>query len=281
LSGTQTGARDARFTALVLAGERGEGDPVAHAAGVDHKCWARVGGEPMLVRVVDALRASRAVGRIALSIDPAAFGQAPPALADEHSAGRLETLATAETPCLSILAAAEVLGQPYPLLITTADHALLTPEMVDHFCAAAEVAGADVAAGLASEGVILERYPDSRRTYLRFRDGRRSGANLFAILSEAGLQAVTFWRRVETQRKRPWRLARAFGPRALLGYLFGRYTLDGAMREASRVLGVRATAVDLPFAEAAIDVDKPGDLTLAEGILRDREGGHVHSCPSV
>ena len=92
---------------------------------------------------------------------------------------------------------------------------------------------------------------------------------------------MNFWRRVESQRKRPWRFARAFGPRALLAYLFGRLTLDDAMREASRILGVRAAAVDLPFAEAAIDVDKPADLTLAEDILRRRGDGLVYPRPSV
>ena len=281
MNGAPAGRGEGRFTVLVLAGERGPGDPVARAAGVSHKCWAVVAGAPMLTRVVDALETSQAVGRIVLSIDPAAFEQAPAPLADQHRAGRLETLATAQTPCLSILAAAEALAHPYPLLITTADHALLTPDMVDHFCAAAEAAGADVAAGLTPARVILERYPDTRRTYLRFRDGRRSGANLFAILSEAGLQAVNFWRRVEAQRKRPWRFALAFGPRALLAYLLGRLTLDDAMREVSRILGVRAAAVDLPFAEAAIDVDKPADLALAEDILRRRGDGLVHPRPSV
>ena len=83
---------------------------------------------------------------------------------------------------------------------------------------------------------------------------------------------MAFWRRVEQERKRPWRLVRAFGLRPLFAYLFGRLTLDDAMVRASGVIGARVAAVRLPFAEAAIDVDKPADLALVEAIL-SRDGG--------
>jgi hypothetical protein len=38
----------------------------------------------------------------------------------------------------------------------------------------------------------------------------------------------------------------------------------------SRRLGAEVRPVILPFAEAAIDVDKPGDLALVRGILAGR-----------
>src|SRR3546814_3068250 len=43
---------EARFTVLVLAGDRGPQDPVSTAAGVAHKCLAPVVGRAMLARVV-------------------------------------------------------------------------------------------------------------------------------------------------------------------------------------------------------------------------------------
>ena len=45
------------------------------------------------------------------------------------------------------------------------------------------------------------------------------------------------------------------------------------MARASAVIGARVAAVRLPFAEAAIDVDKPADLELVEAILGRRAGG--------
>ena len=78
------------------------------------------------------------------------------------------------------------------------------------------------------------------------------------------------WRRVEQERKRPWRLVRAFGWQPLLAYLLGRLTLDDAMARASGFIGARLAAVVLPHPEAAIDVDKPADLDLVETILARR-----------
>ena len=142
--------------------------------------------------------------------------------------------------------ALDELPDPLPLLVTTGDHPLLTPEIVAHFCAAARATGADLVAGLASAAAIRTAYPDAQRTYLRFRDERYSGANLFAVLKPEGRRAVAFWRRVEQERKRPWRLVRAFGWQPLLAYLLGRLTLDDAMARASNVIGARLAAVVLP-----------------------------------
>ena len=50
----------------------------------------------------------------------------------------------------------------------------------------------------------------------------------------------------------------------------GTLTLDGAFRIVSNRLGLTAKPILLPFAEAAIDVDKPSDLELAEAILKLR-----------
>ena len=52
------------------------------------------------------------------------------------------------------------------------------------------------------------------------------------------------------------------------------------MRRVSRVLGCEARAIALPFAEAAIDVDKPADLALVETILARRRRMTVPPRPS-
>jgi len=253
-----------RFTALVLAGSRGEADPVARLCGVMHKCLAPVGGSPMLARVVAALAASPQIGRIFVSLaEPAILKEVP-------AAARCVALTSAATPSLSVLRALDEIADGLPLLITTADHPLLSVEIVAAFCAGARASGADLAAGLAAAEVVRDAYPEAVRTWLRFADASYSGANLFALLTPAGRQAVVFWRRVEQARKRPWRLVGAFGPGPLLAYLFRRLTLDAAMARASRVIGARVAAVRLPFAEAAIDVDKAADLELVEAILRRR-----------
>ena len=259
---------EARFTVLVLAGDRGPQDPVCAAAGVAHKCLAAVAGRPMLERVVDALMQSPFVGRIAVSLnDPGIVAQLS-ALAPLVDSGRLLPLRAAGSPSRSVLQAVAELDAPFPLLVTTADHALLTRDMVDHFCTETLASGAAVTAGLTASSVLLAHYPQSRRTYLKFRDERYSGSNLFALMGPAALRLPELWLRAEQQRKKPWRVAAVFGPLLLLGYLLRRFTLDEAMARISARLGLRVAAVKMPMAEAAIDVDKAEDLALAEEILR-------------
>lgn len=269
------------FTVLVLAADRGPDDPVSRAAGVTHKCLARVAGKPMLERVVAALAASPQVGRIAVSLRDTAVLDQLPALAPLEQAGRLQAVQAAGSPSRSVLQAAAELDDPFPLLITTADHALLTREMVDHFCTASRASGAEVTAGLTAAGVLLARYPQSKRTYLSFRDERYSGSNLFALMSEPALALPQLWLRVEQQRKRPWRIAAVFGPVLLLGYLLRRFSLDEAMARISARLGLGVAAVKMPFAEAAIDVDKPEDLALVEEILGRGWGGPASGGPAA
>lgn len=255
------------YTALVMAGTRPGGDPMARAAGVSHKCLLPVDGRPMIQHVVEALLRSPSIGRVAVSIEAPEVLEGLPFGEDR---ARIRTLPSAETPSLSVLAAIEALGSPLPLLITTADHPLLQPALIERFCREAEAGGADIAAGLAPASVIQAAFPESRRTYLKLRDGHFSACNLFALLAPEGLAAVRFWRRVERERKRPWRIAKAFGLRMLLAYLTGRLTLEAALARISALAGARAGAVVLPVAEAAVDVDKPEDLVLVESILRRR-----------
>ncbi|MCZ6605332.1 MAG: NTP transferase domain-containing protein [Alphaproteobacteria bacterium] len=257
--------------AIVLAGDRDPEDPLAREAGKVSKSLVPVAGVAMLERVVAALEASARIGRICIVhslADPAAD---LPGLAGSFADGRLMSVAAGPTPSMSVLNGVEALANRFPLLITTSDHALLRPEMVDHFvgqCLAGTTGIADIAAGVTSEALIRRSYPASKRTYLKFKDGAYSGSNLFALGSQRGLEAVRLWRRAEGQRKRPWRVAGVFGPGLLVGYLLRRWTLDEAMAKVSARLGMAAKCVVMPFAEAAIDVDTRDDLKLVEAILR-------------
>ncbi len=246
------------LTALVLAGQRPDGDPMAEAAGIALKAFLPVAGRPMLERVLEALRGVPAIGRIAVAIpEPAAL------------AGRdVEPLATAASPSLSVLAAVDRLASP--ILITTADHALLTPEIIEAFLAGAGELETDLVVGVVERQSIEALVSGARRTYWRFRDGAFSGANLFYLRNRRAHAAIAFWRRVESERKRPWRIARAFGPRLLLGYLLRRHSLAEALRLASTAIGCSVAALVLPMGEAAIDVDKPADLALVERLLEAR-----------
>jgi GTP:adenosylcobinamide-phosphate guanylyltransferase len=239
---------------------------MAKAYGVTHKCALPVAGVPMLARVVRALQDSGIVASIAVSVETEDVLSA--ALGNAAKEVRL-TQSTHSAPA-SVLAAASQIVR-FPLLVTTGDHALLTPEMVRHFCNEATVSGADFCAGLARDETILAAYPQSVRTFFKLGKDRVSGCNLFALNNERALVVVQRWQYLDSLRKKPWRLVAAFGPVAILRFALGWIDLQSAFAIVSRRLGVNAKPVLMPFAEAAIDVDKPSDLELAEQILRARQ----------
>lgn len=255
-----------RWNVLVLAAGRGLDDPMAKAYQVTHKCLVEIGGEPMLKRVVGTLLSSSDVASITVSIEDRKLLDA----ALGPMSAKVAFLASGESAARSALLALPENAE-FPWLITTGDHPLLTVEMLRYFLAEAARSGADLSAGLARAETILARFPDARRTYLTFGPDRVSGCNLFALTSPRARKALAFWHDLEKVRKQPWRLIGAFGPVALLRFLTRTLTLDSAFALASRRLGLTARPVLMPFAEAAVDVDKPADKELAERILDERK----------
>jgi len=244
------------FQALVLAGSRGGVDPVAAYGGASHKALIRLGDETLLARVVGALRTAGAT-RIAVV-------SSHPEVRSEIARLGAEALDEAAGPSLSVRAGAERLGTP--LVVTTADHALLQPEWVSRFLADTP-ADADVTVLVASRATVEAAAPGTKRTWLKLADGDWSGCNLFYLANDRALGVIDLWRRVEAERKRPWKMAQILGPRMLLRYITRRLGLRDAAARLGALAGVRAAIVETPYGLASVDVDKPADLDLVRQIV--------------
>ncbi len=251
------------MTALVLAGSRPEGDPFAAAFGVRAKALIPVAGEPMLLRPVRALLASPGVDKVVvLAQEPGLLADVLP---DHPQLSVRRSLGTiADTLCEQCIDPATI----WPMLVTTADHALLTPAMVAEFADKAQ--GADIAVAFVEKKRLLERFPDAQRTWLAFARGRYSGANLFLLGSSRAERAIAQWRSVESDRKKGLRVLTALGPALFMGAVLKLRTLHQTAEAMSRRLGITIRAVEMSDPLAAIDVDKPSDHALVEAILQER-----------
>ncbi len=259
------------FTAVVLAGDRKPDDPVARAASVGCKALAPVGGKPMVVRVLDALGDSAHVNSRILCGPPWSAVKQSPELQAGLAAERFTWMPHETTPSASALAVMRSLPETMPILVTTADHALLSTAMVDHFCAQAGALGGDVAVAVAPLDRVRAAYPEVQRTAIKLQDNAYSGCNLFAFMTPQARAAADFWRQVESQRKKPAQvIIGALGWWMVLRYLLGRLSLQGALDRVSRRMRLRVGAVVMPFAEAAIDVDTVADWRFVERIINNR-----------
>jgi GTP:adenosylcobinamide-phosphate guanylyltransferase len=251
------------FTAIVLAGSRPGRDAFAEQLGTDLKALIPVGGEPMVRRPVRALLDSGNVGQVIV------LTQAPDRIAAAlPKDARLSVRRSEGTIAQTMLRVCEQGDVDWPLLVTTADHALLDSATVDQVCSSAR--DADIAIGVVERGPLLKRLPDTRRTWLKFRGGAYTGANLFVLRSPEVRPAIELWRSVEQDRKKAWRIMSLLGPAVMLCVALRLVTLDDVLASLSDKLRLRVKAVQLSNPLAGVDVDKTEDHTLVEAILEGR-----------
>jgi GTP:adenosylcobinamide-phosphate guanylyltransferase len=250
------------YTAILLAGSRPGRNAFAAEHGTDLKALIPVGGEPMVRRPVRALLESQSVGKIiVLAQQPKRVAAALP------KDKRVTVRSSEETIAETLLELCFDKKTEWPLLVTTADHALLDAATIDEFCRAAQ---GDISIGVVERGTLIRRFPDAKRTWLTFRGGAYTGANLFALGSPKVAAAIELWRSVENERKKGWRVISLLGPVVLLGTILRLLSIDQVLALIGRKLGLSVHAVRLSNPLAGVDVDKSADHALAESILAGR-----------
>lgn len=253
-----------RMTAIVLAGQRDGEDELARHAGATCKAFVEIGGKPMLSRVLDTLSSASCIDKICLSGPDEAKLQQHNEITQRIQSGAVTWSAPGESPSTSAYDALCALPPDDRVLLTTADHPLLSASIVDEFCNRSAGLDMDIVVGLAPYSLVHDAWPQMRKTVLRFKGGGLCGCNLFAFLTAESREAANFWRRTESERKKPLRVVRVIGWLALVKYLLGRLTLEDALGTLSRQLGLRVGAIILPYANAAVDVDSVSDYQIVQ-----------------
>lgn len=259
----------ARATALVLAGKRdGAQDPLALGAGVSHKCLVPVAGEPMLVHVIEALAASALIGEIRVAIEDGDVLRAVPQLRGLIERGRVLLVAAQPNLVDSVLAGAQ--GAAFPLLITTADNVLLTPQAVGEMLTGCAAQGADAAVAFTRRASVLAAHPTGQRKFYQFADDAFSNCNTYWLKDRAALAAAETFRTGGQFVKHPLRIVGAFGVVNLVRFRFGIGTLAAAFARFSRRFSMTIAPVVLSDGAVAIDVDNARTHGIAQELLLQR-----------
>lgn len=260
-----------RLNALVLAaGRRGSEDPVARLQGKTHKCLVDLDGQPMIERVIDTLRATGYFDRILVSIEKEDILRELPRVADWLDNGIAEVTPSCANLADSVMAVAETVTDPLPLIITTGDNALHTPTLICEFVAAFLASDADVAMAFTAEDIVTRTIPDSGLAFHRLKDGGFSSCNLYAIRSRTGIEAAEVFRSGGQFGKRHWRIFKSFGLSPFVLYKLKATTGANLIKRIGRNLGIDLEMVLLPYPEGPIDVDNPASFRLAERLLQAR-----------
>ncbi|MEM7690666.1 MAG: NTP transferase domain-containing protein [Pseudomonadota bacterium] len=264
-------AQNRKVTALIMAGKRsGALDPLAERAGVAQKCVVPVNGVPMVARVAQAVAGTPEVGEIRVVAHETKEVAAHPIIAQLIAQGRL-TFADGQFNIVdSVFSGAH--GAQFPLLITTADNCLVTPEGYSEFIAKCRATDAGGAAGLARKEDVLKADPVGQKRFYEFKDGQFSNCNMYWIGSQEALSAAEIMRGGGQFVKFPARIIKAFGFMNLIRFRLGIGSKEALFKQISKRFGFNMVPVELSDGHYAIDVDNERTFNVTEKILKQREG---------
>lgn len=257
------------MNAIVMAGGMTQKDePLYEISRGGYKSMLPVGEKPMVQWVVDALNASSSVENI--------FVIGLPPANPLESSKPLHMLADQGDMVANIQEGARQIHALYPeetyALAVSSDIPLIIPEMVDWVANQVIDNPADLYYNVIERKVMEERFPTSRRTYVKLKGVELCGGDLNAIRIGLALEDNPFWQRLVEARKSPLRQAALVGYDTLFMLLLNRLSLKEAETTFGRKLGITVRALMCPYAEIGMDVDKPFQLEIAEEALKNRGG---------
>jgi GTP:adenosylcobinamide-phosphate guanylyltransferase len=222
-------------------------------------------GKPMIEYVVDALRASGGVGRIAV-VGPAHV--LDPVLKEKV----YRVVQSGQSIVENLLIGIEMLQPVGKILVVTADIPLLTTAAVDDFLSLCQSREAGIYYPICSRETSERHFPGMRRTYVTLREGTYTGCNIFVLDPAVVVKWHKTIERAVAVRKSPIGMARLLGFRFMVKFLFGPLTIAEAEKRVAQVLGCPVAAVVSEFPEIGVDVDKPSDLELVTRVYRRLTG---------
>ncbi|HYL27497.1 MAG TPA: nucleotidyltransferase family protein [Candidatus Nitrosotalea sp.] len=244
--------------AVVLAG--GPEDDVARMQpGAPNKAFVDIAGTTLIGRVLKALRGAAGVGRLVVV--------APPKMRD-HPDLQLAQELRPDGVRISESLRNGLAGLPpdRDVLIVASDLPILTPVAVEDFVARAEALAADLVYGCVERSVHMRRFPEIPHTWARMRDGTFCGGGIVALKPRALPLLERFIERLGAARKHPFKLASLFGWDMLARFALGRLSIAQAEQRATKILGAPVRSAVSPYAETAVNVDRPSDVPLARAL---------------
>jgi len=115
--------------------------------------------------------------------------------------------------------------------------------------------------------VMNARYPDSGRTFIRFKDISVCGGDLNVIDQELFSEEKPIWKQIADSRKHPLKQVRLLGLDSLLLMALHLLTLEKAVQMVCKKLSLDGRALITPFAEMGMDADKPNQLAILRNDL--------------
>ena len=254
--------------AIILAGGRTDpDDPLNELTQGGNKALLPVAGKPMVQWILDALGNSALIERVALVglPDDTPVQCAHPLLFVEDFGSIIR----------NIKAGAEALLRDRPdlearALSISSDIPAITPESIDWLVKAVNESEHDIYYCVVERRVMETRFPGSRRSYINLKGLEVCGGDMNAVRLGEAIADHELVEQLTANRKNPLKQASLVGFDILFRLLSHRLSVQEAEKRIGKRLKLRGRVIVNPFAEVAMDVDKPFQLEIMEKDLLTR-----------
>lgn len=248
------------FDALVLAGG-GKADPLAELEGVVNKAFIPINNRPLISYILKALEDAPSIEKIIVT------GPVVELKALQSNGYQIMVAGEGDSMLENITAALQMANQNRPCLVVTGDIPMLNAAVVEEFINLCAPHDADLYYPVLSEQTCLNSYPDTQRTYVRLKEGPVTGGNIGLISPSWFIRSRDRLELFISYRKKPLKLLRILPFTLILKYFFKTLSLKDLEQFLSRLLDMKAQAVQCDCAEIGLDVDKPSDLEQVRKLL--------------
>ena len=224
------------------------------------KALLDLAGKPMAQWVLDALTGVERIEQIVLvGLGPQDGLSSPKlnAFVPDHG-GLLANVIAGVDRLMEINPAAK------QTVICSADIPLITTAIVDEYLDQCMEVSLDMSYGAVERSLMENRFPNSRRSYLRLTDWDLAGADVSMINPEIVYTNREMWDDLIAGRKNVFKQARRIGFMTLLLLLLRRLSLAEAEERVMKAMGLTGRVVLAKHAELGMDVDKPFQLEICQ-----------------
>ncbi len=267
--------------ALILAGGESSTE-LFKATGSGERAAIEVGNRAMVVRVLDALRGTAEIERIAvvgseqilelcgeahpdiLRVPAGAsmtqnFGRGMNTLKNEGIATLIRSgVSGTTTTSTTTTSTANV-----QVLVCTCDIPLVMPQTFTDFIEAARQKKLELAYPIVRRSVSEAQFSGGKRTYVKLTDGEYTGGNAVIVPLRLADKVSELLEAAYRARKNPMALAKLLGSNFLWKFLRKKLSVAEVEHAVQRVLDCRVGAVEMKDATIAFDVDKESDWKKA------------------
>ncbi len=245
---------------LILAGGTLPEDLKKYSSGYDNRALLRIGDKYMIEYVIDALRGAPEVGRIVV------IGLREPL--QEALGDRIDEIMQAKDSMLDNLSMGiDRFETDERLLIATCDIPLVDSKMIERFLDTCKTVPADLYYPIVEKKLNDQKFPTTRRTYVRLKEGVYTGGNIVLLNPAMFRKNWAYIERALAARKSPIKLLGIIGVGFIIRFVFHMLSLPRLEKKVEGILGIKAKPVEVKDPEIGIDVDKESDLLLVKEIL--------------